>query len=326
MNSVIQKLKQADNVLLMTHLRPDGDALGSVFGLAEYLRGNGKQATVLLPDGMPARYSALCQDYVSDLTEEELEKFDTFVSADCANVPRLGLPSGTDVEFFRARNFLNIDHHENNSIQAGSEYVDPLSPSNTVLLTEIMRNAGGKITEKCATLLLMGLMTDTGTFCFANTDARAFRTAAFLEDSGAKIDDIANAVFFSKSVNQLKFEAEMTSGYLHLSPDGRIAWAYAAPELESKYRFKAKEDEGLIDIVRSIDTAVIAVLVSKIDGGFRISMRSKNALCPVGDAARHFGGGGHLMAAGATIENVSSAESAMEQVLPELEKLLKNLD
>ena len=299
---IINKLLSAGNVLIMTHRRPDGDALGSSMGLALFLRSNGISAEVLLPDGMPPRFRTLCPAYRNDITLAEAENFDLFVAVDCANCERLGHGSELDITTLRERNFLSIDHHKGNSLNAPLQWVEPTACSASFMVAKLLLTSGRTITPEAATLMLTGIMTDTGNFCFANTDADAFHTAAQLRTCGADTVKIANAIFFSKPLKQLRFEAELINTCFKMACDNRFAYCFVPDDLMKKYDFNMAEDEGLIDLLRGIDTAVIAMLCHKRPDGFRVSLRSKDERFPVGPTARELGGGGHDMAAGCTVD------------------------
>ena len=327
--TALQELQQAADVLLgsertviFTHRRPDGDALGSSFGLKYFLESLGKSADVFIPDPIPHRHTKLFSGHLDHLEKETMEKYDTIVSVDCANPERLGAPEFLTVELLRTKRFINIDHHRGNSIASGFfNLVSPESASCSELLVNIITASEASLPEKCATPFLTGMMTDTGCFRFSNTDGDTMRTAAVLLEKGAELERIVNAVFFSKPLSQVRFENELMSRHLKLAADGRIAYAMIPEELTRKYDFNIKEDEGLIDLFREIDGVIIAMLIYQgSDGKIKLSMRSKDGNYPVGPVARCFGGGGHDMAAGATVDTADPAE-AEAQILPALCRL-----
>ncbi len=317
---IVQKLLSARNVLIMTHLRPDGDALGSSFGLRQFLRDNGISAEVIIPMSMPNRYRSLCHGELTAVSREEFAAYDLAVTVDCANSERLGCGSELSLEYLKSGNFINIDHHKGNSLDVSCALLDPEAASACTIVAEILLQSGREISPQCATFLLSGMMTDTGCFCFANTNGRALRTAAAMTDCGADVEKIANNIFFNKELNQLRFESELTGEHLKTACNGKFAYMYIPETLLEKYHFDLKEDEGLIDIVRSVSGTVIAMLCHRRQDGFRVSLRSKNKSFPVGSIARQFGGGGHEMAAGCTIEaaDFSTVEKIMLQCMENL--------
>ena len=324
------ELSAARSVLILTHLRPDGDALGSSFGLRRYLRDNGKAAEVLLPAPPPERYRELCRDALGAVGSEELDAYDLIVTLDCANAERLGCGSTLTPELLKTRHCVNIDHHRSNSLAASlgldaadsPSFVDGDAPSTCTIVAELLLAARGEITPECATLLLAGMMTDTGCFCFANTNGRALRTAAEMTDRGADVEKLANALFFNKPLRQLQMESELVRDHLRVACDGEFAYMFVPEELTRRYDFDLKEDEGLIDIVRSVSGARIAMLCHRRPDGFRVSLRAKDHRCPVRPIARKFGGGGHDMAAGCTLE-VADFGAVEAIILPEVAAALK---
>lgn len=294
-----EKLLNARRVLIMTHRRPDGDALGSSFGLQSFLRHHNVAADVMLVDPLPRRYQNFVSDFVSQV---DIGDYDLFAAVDCANGERLGIGENFSVDTLRERDFISIDHHKGNSLAAPCEWIEPAACSASFMVAKMLLDTGLGMTAETATFLMTGIMTDTGSFCFANTDADAFVIAAELRKRGADIDRIANTVFFSKPLNQLQFEAELVNRCFKICCDGRFAYCFVPESLMQKYNFDMREDEGLIDLLRGIEGVKIAMLSHKRNDGFRISLRSKDKDFPVGPIARELGGGGHDMAAGATLD------------------------
>lgn len=314
-------LRASQRSLIFTHLRPDGDALGSSFGLQETLRKMGFEAEVFLPGPLPNRHAKLFSGQLTAVAPEELATFDTFIALDCANPPRLGKPECLSMEELRGKRFINIDHHRANSLESGFfDLVSPDSASCCEVLTRIFLESGAEITSRAATCFLAGMMTDTGCFRFANTGGGTLREAAELLDRGAELEKIVNALFFSKPLNQVRFENELMNSCLRLSAGGRIASAFIPRALLDKYDFDLREDEGLIDLLREIDGVVFAVLFHRGPDGVKVSLRSKDHAFPVGPLARSFGGGGHDMAAGATLDLPDAEAEAV--ILEKLTALL----
>ena len=233
---------------------------------------------------------------------EEIAVFDLFAAVDCANGERLGCGSNLSVEKLRQLNFVSIDHHRGNILEAPCQWIDPTACSASFMVAKLLLATKKALTAEVATLLMTGIMTDTGSFCFSNTDAASFRTAAALMEHGADVERIANAIFFSKPLKQLRFEAALVENCFKSCCGGRFVYAFVPEDLMKKYDFDMREDEGLIDLLRAVDSAVIAMLCHRRADGFRVSLRSKDRNFPVGPIARELGGGGHDMAAGTTVD------------------------
>lgn len=320
-SAIAAKLMMAKKVLLLTHQRPDGDALGSTFGMREFLRDNNIAADILIPGAIPHRYETLCKERLSRVFHSELEQYDLFCALDCANAARLGSGEEFSADDLRGKNFICIDHHGGNTLEADESWIDSSCGSTCQMVMELINFLNQPINPAGATYLLTGMMTDTGCFCFSNTSGSALRAAALAADYGADIELIANQVFFNKPLKQLEFEAELVEKALRIECSGQFAYACISEELLAKYDFDLREDEGLIDILRSLEGVTVAMLVHKRPDGWRVSLRSKDSNYPVRPVAMKFGGGGHAMAAGCTIDlpEFADVEAA---ILPEIQKLL----
>lgn len=320
-----QKLKEisdillgAHSVLILTHIRPDGDALGSSFGMRQFLREAGINAEVFLPEAPPERYRELCTGYIDRDKFNGFDRFDLILLLDCASFNRIGF--APDIKAVPPEKLLNVDHHVTNSITGKYNYIDGTSSSSCEIASAIATISGQPISKECATLFLLGIITDTGSFRFSNTNGKCLRSAAKLLDAGADLETLVNTAYFSDSINQLQLEADIVNHEMKLAFSGRFAYAFLSDELLAKYNFDLKESENIIDILRRINTVVIAILIYRKDDGFKISLRSKDCRYPVLGIAQKFNGGGHLLAGGATIhaENFSEVESLLLDAVGEL--------
>jgi phosphoesterase RecJ-like protein len=319
---MFRALSEASSVLLATHLRPDGDALGSTFGMRAYLRSLGKKADVLLTDGMPHRYVKLHQGALTKLSRAEADAYDLVAVLDCANTGRLNFPAALGIEYLRSRRAVNIDHHVYNNLDLPENFVCPERSSASEIAAAMLLESDAPIPPDCATALLAGMMTDTGCFRFSNTTGETLRIAGALLDRGAVLERIANEVFFSKTYNCAAFEADLFDTRLKLACHGKFAYAYIDEALLKKHDFDLAEDEGIIDNLRALEGVVIALLIYRNPAGeFKLSFRSKDAAFPVGPLARKHGGGGHEMAAGATVA-AASFEEVEKMLLGEVAELL----
>ena len=322
LNEMFQTLSEAASVLLATHLRPDGDALGSTFGMRAYLRSLGKKADVLLTDGMPHRYVNLYQGALTKISRAEADGYELVAVLDCANIARLNIPSPLDIEYLRNRRTISLDHHVYNNLDAPVNFVCPERSSASEIVAAMLLENRAQIPPECATALLAGMMTDTGCFRFSNTTGTTLRTAGALLDRGAVLERIANEVFFSKTYNCAAFEADLFDTRLKLACHGKFAYAYIDDALLKKHDFNLSEDEGIIDNLRALEGVVIALLIYRnAVGEFKLSFRSKDSAFPVGPLARKHGGGGHEMAAGATIV-AASVDEVEKMILGEVAELL----
>ncbi len=318
---VASEWMRADSVLIVTHERPDGDAVGSALGTAEFLRSCGKRADALLPQSLPERYRCFARCAIWQLAPEKLQQYDLVLLLDCANPARIAA-GGVSLEQLQTRRFLNVDHHSGNTVPANLNYIDSSAAAASLLAFETARLTGKPITPEAATLWYLGMVTDTGSFRFANTTPRALQAAAELLELGAAQEAVTNAVYFSKPRNQQLFEADLTVNYIKVAGGGKAAYAVLPPELFAKHNFDMRDGEGIIDLLREIEGTVIAVLAHQRGEDFKFSFRSKDCSLPVGPFARTLGGGGHEMAAGATLRLPGPA-AAEEFILKSIPALLQ---
>ncbi len=310
-------------ILVITHEKPDGDAIGSALGLVQILRGNGKKADALLPEDVPDKYKSLTgNDFLTQTAPAELnENYDLAVVLDCASDRRAGLGRNACIDDITLP-LAVIDHHSDNSMNGQWVYVDGGAAACAEL---IYRMAAGvpewSISPKAATLLLLGIITDTGSFRFSNSSASVLRTAADLRELGADWDGAVNAAFFSKTLRQQRFEAELLGKYVKSACNGRFLYAFIPAGLLEAHGFDMRDGEGIIDFLREIQGVAVAALAYPRDGRFKLSLRSKDRRYPVSEVAHLFGGGGHRMAAGGAIE-ASSLQEAEAKLLNAVTNLL----
>lgn len=302
LNEAAKFLMRHKRILILTHVRPDGDAVGSSLGMRSFLRSLGKKADVLFHSQLPKNYLPFVDRNLSTLSKQEVkENYDLILLLDCANQERIAGGPALDTEFLLSQNLLNIDHHVDNKVNAAFNYIQGSAAATCEITTELAQATGNPIPPEAATLWYLGLMTDTGGFRFNNTTAKTLRLAADLLDSGAESERVVNTVYFNKPHNQQQFEAEMLQNCVKTALDGKYIYAYIPPELFTKHQFDMRDGEGLIDLLREVEGTIIAALIYRKDDAYKISLRSKNSEFPVGTIARSMGGGGHEMAAGITL-------------------------
>lgn len=313
-------LRQLDNVLILTHVKPDGDALGSALGLAALMRANLRRAEVLLPEPLPEKYSSFAENvpFLTELPEDFTEIFDALIVLDCATGERIAGCAFPREDI----SILNIDHHPGNTVKAEWSCVLPEAAATSEILVKMAQLIDWKIPPQAATLLLLGIITDTGSFRFSNTRPETLRAAADLLEKEANQSAIIDAVYFSTPRSQQLFAAEMIRDCTQLDFDGQYACAVIPEELCSKYQFNMRDGETLIEFLREIrGVKIAALLYTANDGRVKISLRSKDPRIPVGPLARSLGGGGHEMAAGVSITDCD-LQGAAAKLRGEVSKLL----
>ncbi|NLK83629.1 MAG: bifunctional oligoribonuclease/PAP phosphatase NrnA [Lentisphaerae bacterium] len=315
-------IRTHDDFLLLTHERPDGDAIGSIFGLLNFFRDNGKCAEAVLPDELPEKYlSFLPSNYRTDISSVEVAMHQCCIILDTPNQFRIGIGNAAKAEQIGIPVIL-LDHHPDNAKYGTINVVKPEVSSTAELLFMLSKELPQwRVSPEVATLWLLGMIMDTGGFRFDNTSPATLRNAADLIELKADHHRIMLELLFSKPLALLQFEAELFNSHLHREFGGRFAWIYIPEALIRKYRIEMRDTEGLIEILRSIRNADIVALVQGNGDGFKVSLRSKDSRYSVGWVAREINGGGHEMAAGGKIKN-ANFDAAMKTLSDLVGKVL----
>jgi len=284
-------------LLVVTHTRPDGDALGSAFGFAQALNDRGQAARVFVDAPLPAAYVEFAPaDLLVDVPVAWAD-FDAVVCLDCANLKRLALPNGAALAQVPLPS-CNIDHHVDNARYGDLALVAPATAATAELLTHLLQSWGWPLTAAAATRLLIGVLTDTGGFRHQNTTPTVLRTAADLLAAGADHPRVVRAVYGRETSGMLQLKAHIYRT-LQLACGGRYAWFTLTPEVLTTCGVDERDTEDLIDTVRALQGVEIACRLQQVAEGVRVSLRSQNPAFPVIEIAHQLGGGGHPMAAGA---------------------------
>ena len=287
-----QRIEGAERILILSHVRPDGDAVSSVLALGAALREKGKQVVMALADGVP---SALRFLPGSDQVVKKVDgEFDLIVTLDCGGQERVGaiLNGHASVD-------VNIDHHASNPQFGEINLIDVDAVSTTEILARIFPALGLPITETVASLLLAGILTDSQGFKTANTSPLSLRVSADLFEKGADMQ----ALFFD-GLTRKTYEAASYwgAGLSQLKRDGHIVWTTLSLEDRKAVNYGGRDDADLINILSVIDGAEIAIIFVEQDNrAVKVSWRARTGF-DVSQIAVQFGGGGHVAAAGAMIE------------------------
>lgn len=310
-------LKRPGRLLLATHERPDGDALGSLSALYGILRDNGVAADALLPEEPPDFYSSFVPDgMLKTMAPDGLAPYSALVSLDVSTKRRLAVGS---VKFEDVKiPVLNIDHHPDNELFGAGNWIDPSACSCAEMLFRLVEAAGWAVSPERATCLLLGLIMDTGCFRFDNSSPAALRSAARLVELGADHHRIIESSFLSKPEGLALLEADLLSNSLGRACGGRLAWFVLSPEILKRHNVEMRNTENLIEVLRAIKGVDFAALLRPVEGGFKLSLRSKRPPLSAGRIARRLEGGGHEMAAGGLIR-AATAEQAEKILIANVE-------
>ena len=302
-------LREQQRFVILSHIRPDGDALGSQLALALSLQSLGKDVAVWNEDGLLEKYNFLPGGNRVTRPPLEPEDFDVAVALDTATQNRLGR-SAESVR--RAKTWINIDHHQSNPGYGDLAYIDPISPATGQILFELIQSQRLPMDSAIAENLFVAISTDTGSFQYPNTTARTFEIGAELLRSGVNVGRVSQLLYENYPRRRIELLRELL-GTMRFEANGRIAAFSLTLDGAAKLGVRAEDNEGLIDHLRAIRGVTVAVFFEElIEGKVRVSLRSKDEAVDVSAICQKFGGGGHKLAAGA---RVRGALAEVEQLV-----------
>jgi len=283
---------------ILSHVRPDGDALGSQLALALSLKQLGKDVRVWNEDGMIEKYSFLARAQLVTKPPSGPEDVDVAIALDTAIQNRLG----TAFQAIRtAKIWVNIDHHPSNPGYGDLVYVDPTAPATGQILFELIKSERLPFDRAIAENLYVAISTDTGSFQYPNTTARTFEIAAELVRAGVDVGRINQQVFENYPRRRVELLRELLRT-MRFEGGGRVASFSLSLKTAAELGVLPEDNEGLIDHLRAIRGVIVAVFFEELtDGKVRVSMRSKSEKTDVCAICQKFGGGGHTLAAGARV-------------------------
>ncbi|GAB6073268.1 bifunctional oligoribonuclease/PAP phosphatase NrnA [Venenivibrio stagnispumantis] len=292
---IIERLKREEgSILIFTHENPDGDGIGSMLALYQFLKKKNKNVVAAMKDNVPHIYDFL--PYNQEIKKLPLDKtFDVGIIVDAAGAYRAGVE-------IKAKEILRIDHHIGGVFESIYDYINPYAAATTYLVGEILRNWDEEaIDADIATCLYVGLMTDTGSFRYNNTNEKTFEMAEFLVKKGANPSYISHMVFERNSLNVLKL-LQKTLSTIELYEDGKIAVLTVFRDFLEETGTTEEDTEGFVHFARGLDGVEVAIIMIQREDRktWRISIRGKGKV-DVQKIAKCFGGGGHKDAAGCRV-------------------------
>jgi len=307
LKEVLKQVEQRQRFLLTSHARPDGDAIGSALACRQILRLMGKQAEVVLRDGVPRIYQPLPFADAVVRAERVNEDYEAAILLECDSIRRTRL-EGLENQFL-----ISIDHHLSGRPFAHVNWIDPQAVATAEMIYKLAREAGVRISPEIATCLYTAVLTDTGSFMFEGTDEHTFALARELVLAGADPARCARSVYFGHSTAKMRLLGAALS---NLHREGPLAWIWVTREQMERVGAKEEDCEGLVNYALSIQDVEVAAFFRELPGGrFRVSLRSKGQL-NVSAVAEQLGGGGHKCASGCTVDGPLS--DAVARVIAQL--------
>ncbi|MBI4243268.1 MAG: bifunctional oligoribonuclease/PAP phosphatase NrnA [Planctomycetes bacterium] len=298
-NQIKHALKQAESILLTSHIKPDPDGLGSCIAIYRWLKPIKKNVQIVCDGGSAPEYSFLPNtDEVGSNPQDLSSKYDIVMTFDCGDFNRLN--SIAEVDSVKTSFIINIDHHKSNTFFGDINWVDATYAATTLMVFDLLSDLKVKIDSQTALALYTGLVTDTGHFSFSNADQRCHETAKKLISYGVRPEFVSEHIDRKKKPGQLKLISETIKRY-QMNKKGDIAWVIFDPSLFKNCNFIPNDTQEYINLLRSIDGCKLAILFREVKSQqFKVSMRSTKGI-DVALLASKWGGGGHARAAGFSI-------------------------
>lgn len=313
---ILEKINLAEKILIVTHVNPDGDTLGSAVSLKEFI---GTKADILvqtkLSVGVPYNYKffdCLANAKFIDTVEDV---YDLLICVDVASIDRI-VEKPREI-FNKAVNTINIDHHKTNKGYANLNLIKGGYSSTGEVLFDFFNENNIEITKKMAEALYVAILTDTGCFKYETVIKETFIAASKLMETGIDTSDIAKKCYDNKPKSMVTFQAEVISN-AKFTLNEKVVYAIITSDLMKKFKVGNEHTEGIAETLRSINSTDISIVLKENDDKrtTKVSLRSKTIdLTPI---VEKFNGGGHKMAAGCTIRK--PAKEAIELILDEIAK------
>ena len=303
-------LRAHQTFAVLSHVRPDGDALGSQLALGLSLQMLGKKVAIWNEDGLLEKYNFLPSCELITRPPSEPQDFDIAIALDTATQVRLGT---TAASIRSASKWINIDHHQSNPGYGDVVHIDPTCPATGQIIFELIRNQKLPMDKRIAENLFVAISTDTGSFQYPNTTARTFEIGAELLRCGVNVGQVSQLLYENYPRRRTELLRSLL-GTMRFDSNGKIASFVLSLKTAADLQVKAEDNEGLIDHLRAIHGVIVAIFFEELaDGKVRVSMRSKNEQVDVSAICQQFGGGGHKLAAGARVRGAT--EEVQERLL-----------
>ena len=308
MSSLIRHtLEKADRVLVITHIDPDGDAIGSLTAVGQALKQTGFRVTLVCDDRVPARFNYLPMATDVQRMPDERVAYDLLVAVDCGDELRMGYAYAdlADPKPF----IINIDHHVTNTRFGDINKVEPTATSTTEILHGLFLELGIEITPDIAKSLLTGLVTDTLGFRTVGVTANTLRTAADLIDAGADLGFVSMEALNLRAFSTMQI---WRAGMNKMHFDDGLLWTSITLQERREAGYRSRSSVGLTNLLADVEEAAMAaVLMESEDGSVKISLRCRPPY-NVAEVAVELGGGGHPLAAGCTLPSpLAEAEATL---------------
>jgi len=295
LSQVVELIESKQRFAITSHIRPDGDGLGSSLGLYWLLRALGKEAEVITHDPVPQAYKELPGAKNIRVTPVVDDTYDAVFVIECSDISRPGL-SDLEKQFV-----VNIDHHATSALFGDINWIDATASAVGEMIYNLCKAIGVRVTKEIAECVYTALVTDTGSFHYSNTTERTFKVASELVKAGVKPAKVTQNVFSSYAWSKLQLLSQVLATAKR-DPSGRVAWLRQSLEMQEQAGASEEDGDGFVNYPLTVgEVEAVALLKETAPGIYRTSLRSKSDI-NVARIAERFGGGGHRNAAGCTLK------------------------
>ena len=302
MDTVIDRMSERQAFFLATHVNPDGDAIGSLISLGLGLRQQGKRVYMYNASPIPAVYRFLPGVKGVRQTVPSSSEWDAAIILDCGDIERVG----EAVDFVHGLPMvINIDHHVTNTAFGQHHIVDTTACSSAEIVYRLLKRMAVEIDQAIASSIYTGILTDTGSFRFANTNSAAYAISAEMVQCGVDPYTVAQHVYGTYSLGRIKL-LNMALDSIEISANGKLSLMTLTKDMFAETDTNPEDVDGMINYAKRIEDVKVAALIMENTNGaahkrFHVSLRSDGSV-DVAEIAASFGGGGHFNAAGFGVE------------------------
>jgi phosphoesterase RecJ-like protein len=303
---ITEAIRQRQRFILTSHVRPDGDAIGSQLAMAYALRGLGKHVRIVNRDAPPTSFIGFPGVGAIEIASMVEGDWDAAIVMECSDLVRTGL-TGLDGGFV-----INIDHHQGNTTFGSLNWIDLSAAACGEMVFDAVRDLGVPLTREIATHVYLAILTDTGSFHYSGISPRTFEICRQVVEAGVDPPAVARAIYDNNTLGRLKLFGAVLNG-MELDESHRLATLMVNHALALDLGATYEDTDGLINLPLTV-AEIQAVLFFKENGPdeWRVSMRSKGDV-NINAVAKEFGGGGHKNASGCTVEGTLADLKVMLQ-------------
>jgi phosphoesterase RecJ-like protein len=310
MEPIIEQIKKTSHLLIASHAEPDGDAVGSLIALGLAAGKLNIKSTLYNESPIPAVYRFLPSVERIVRHIKKVNTYDTAIILDCGDLSRIGDVSSTvsQIPFI-----INIDHHVSNTGFGNVQLIDTGACSTAEIVYRLIKKLTVSMDKAIATCLYTGILTDTGSFRFSNTNQTAFAISKEMVALGMEPYDVAQHVYGTYSLGRIKL-LNLALDSIEISENGKLSMMTVTRGMLSVTGTQSEDVDGLINYARRIKNVKVAALIHELHNGtcetantdrYHVSLRSDGTV-DVATIASSFGGGGHVSAAGFQIDSTLS--------------------